>query len=216
MHDLVAETRSDDGDVVDAVTDTREQVRHFQPTLAVLAKLAIAAEQLGVRFDELILRFAERCGTLLTVESIEQRFGIEGFNVTRTTGHEQENHRFRQPVCPRWPSRQRIPRWVCRRGLLGMPQARQRQRSHPATGLLEPQSSIQPGRCSMMHRCSEFWFMVLVHRSAQSTYKNALRLNNARANSRSGWVSRNRSANSTSIRVGLRPVASWNPTWTRS
>src|SRR5262249_29901615 len=57
-------------------------------------------------------------------------------------------------------------------------------------------------------RCISFLFASLPHASSQSTYRNALRLNTARANSRSGCRLRNVRASSFSFAVGARPAAS--------
>ena len=66
----------------------REQIGNFDSALAVAGESPLAAEQFRVGFDELILGFAELLWSWLAVELIEQRFGVERFQVARPTGHE--------------------------------------------------------------------------------------------------------------------------------
>ena len=50
------------------------------------------AEQLGIALHELVLRLAKLLRPRLPFELIEQRLGIERFEVARPAGHEQEDH----------------------------------------------------------------------------------------------------------------------------
>ena len=61
------------------------------PLSPYLLERPLRAEQLGVAVDELILRFAELRRSRLAVQLVEQRLGIERFQVARSAGHEQKD-----------------------------------------------------------------------------------------------------------------------------
>jgi len=82
-------------DIVDACGGVGKQIRHFDAALAILFEGTPGAQQRGIGLHELVLRFAEFGGALLAVELVEERLRIEGVDVAGSTGHEEEDHRFR-------------------------------------------------------------------------------------------------------------------------
>src|SRR5262249_25981242 len=68
---------------------------HLDAGPAIFAKGAFAAEQTSIRGNKLIFGIAKRFGSRPAVELIEQRLGIEGFEMAGAAGHEQKDHRFR-------------------------------------------------------------------------------------------------------------------------
>ena len=120
-------TRPNHGDVVDAPGGVREQVRHLNSAFSVLGELPSGAEQLRPFRHELILGFAELSRTRLSIEFVQQRFGIEGVDVGWATRHEQEDDApgFRLKV--RFPGCKGVEFTV-----FGTEQIDQRQRAEPA------------------------------------------------------------------------------------
>jgi hypothetical protein len=102
VNDRVAVAGTNDGDIIDAGSDVGKEVRDFGPALAVPAERAPAAEELGVAGDELIFRLAELGRPALAVELVQERFGVERFQVAGTAGHEEEDDgpRLRLEVRP--------------------------------------------------------------------------------------------------------------------
>ena len=92
---------------------------------------------LASRLDELILRFAELRGPRLAVELVEQRLGVERFEMARPARHEQEDDRLglgRQMRRP-WP---RADSSAPAAGAASfVQQRRQRQAAEAAEGIAE-------------------------------------------------------------------------------
>src|SRR5262245_23650033 len=84
---------AEDGDVIDASRQVRKQIGYFDTALTVLAELPCRAQQPGVLLDELVLRLTKLGRSRLAVQPVQQWFGVEGFQVTGPTSHEQEDDR---------------------------------------------------------------------------------------------------------------------------
>ena len=93
MDDTVAVAAANDGDVVDALRRLRKQVGNRNSGFPVPAKGPFRTKQLGTGFDLLVFDVAERFRPVLSVEPVEQRLGVERFDVTRAAGHKEENDR---------------------------------------------------------------------------------------------------------------------------
>jgi hypothetical protein len=78
--------------------------------LAVFGEFPRGTEQLGIGPDELIASLAEFPGPGLAMELVEKRLGVEGFEMARPAGHEQEDDRLRFGGKVRSLGRQRIGR----------------------------------------------------------------------------------------------------------
>src|SRR5262245_57787850 len=124
MDDHVAVTRADDGDVVDARRRVRKEIGNVDAGPAVFLKRSLGAEQLRVWLNLLILRLAKLLRALLAVQLLQERLGIEGLQMARPAGHEEENDRFGLGVRQvRRPWRQRVMR--CCANLLVVQKRRQ-------------------------------------------------------------------------------------------
>src|SRR5262245_9268051 len=98
MHHYVTVAGSNHCQSVHARGEVREKVGDFDPALAMLAERPLRAEQFGFALDELILGLAELFWPRLTIQFVEQRFGIECFQMTGPARHEEEDDglRFRR------------------------------------------------------------------------------------------------------------------------
>ena len=94
VHHHVAMAGADHRHLVDPFRHVRKQVGDFDPALTVFFERALRAEQLGGLFNELVFRLAEFRRARLAVEFVEQRLGVERFDVARPARHEQENDRL--------------------------------------------------------------------------------------------------------------------------
>ena len=166
------------------------------PLWPCLANLRARAEQPGIRLDELVLRLAELRRPRLAVQPVEQRLGIEGFQMARAAGHEQEDDRLRLGLGPMRAFRgQRVGAAASScssdaRARPPKPQKASRRKERRITGGVARNSS-RPTPVALNSRT-----------------ESALRLNIARANSFSGCFSRKARASSFSFAVGVAPAAS--------
>jgi hypothetical protein len=67
---------------------------------AALLERALGAENARIRIDVLILHIAKFRRALLPVQLVQQRLRVEGLQMRRSAGHEQEDHRLRGRVAP--------------------------------------------------------------------------------------------------------------------
>ena len=71
----------------------RKQVGYLDAALAVLPEACACCRAAGRRREiNWYCRIAELFRPRLAIELVEQRLGIEGFQMARTAGHEQEDH----------------------------------------------------------------------------------------------------------------------------
>ena len=91
MHDFVSVAASQYGNIIDTARCVRKQIRNFDAALAVPRESSFRAEQQGILPDLLIFGFLERSRTWLPVKSVEERLGIECFNLAGATRHEQKD-----------------------------------------------------------------------------------------------------------------------------
>jgi len=92
MDDLVAGAGSDDGKFIDAGTHVWKKVRYVDSTFTMPAESTFRPEQLRITLDELILRFAKLTGAWLTVEFVQQRLRVKGFELAWATRHKQKDN----------------------------------------------------------------------------------------------------------------------------
>ena len=88
----IGEHGADDAHVIDAISKVREELADFHAGLAVAAELTLHAENGGLlELRKLELYAAETGGDMLTVECVEDRLGIERFEVRWPAVHKEEN-----------------------------------------------------------------------------------------------------------------------------
>src|SRR5881409_3153349 len=95
MDDHVAIAGTNHRQAIDARGEVREEIGNLDPALAVLAESPPGAKQLRAGLDELIFGFPKLFRPWLAVKLVEQRLGIEGFEMTRPARHEKEDRCFR-------------------------------------------------------------------------------------------------------------------------
>ena len=105
MVDVVGDHRADDADVVDAGGNLRKQFADLDAALAVLLELERRLQQVA-RFGTDEFRHLER--QRFAVEGGEFRLGVEGIDVRRPAGHEQEDETLGLRGILRGSLRQRI------------------------------------------------------------------------------------------------------------
>src|SRR5262245_35356160 len=110
MHDHVAEAGTDYRKVIYALRQIGEQIGDINAALTVLAKRPPRAEELRFGADELVARFAEFLRARLAAQFVQERFGIECFEMARPASHEQEDHRLGFGQVMRRLCRERIER----------------------------------------------------------------------------------------------------------
>src|SRR5579884_2436624 len=142
MDNRIAVTRANHCKVVDTACCARKEIRPLDAGPAIFAKGALAAEQTSVRGYKLIFGIAKRFGSRLAVELIEQRLGIEGFQMTGTAGHEQKDYRLRLGMGKmRRLGRQRIYRSGAE--VLVVKQRGQGESTEAAKGISEKSTTIR-------------------------------------------------------------------------
>src|SRR5262249_1453749 len=88
-------TGADNRDVVHTLGEVWKQIRDLDTAFAVSLERALCAEQFCIGAHELVFRFAETRRSLLPMKFIEQRLGIEGFQVAGAATEEKEDYRLR-------------------------------------------------------------------------------------------------------------------------
>src|SRR6185437_5301455 len=91
----IAVTRAHDGDVIHAASRVRKQIGYLDAGATAFLEFSFAAKKASFLGNKLIFGIAKLFGTRLAIEFVQQRLGIERLQMTGTTGHEQENDRFR-------------------------------------------------------------------------------------------------------------------------
>ena len=97
--------RPHDDDVVHHAGGVRQKLRDVGPALTVLRKLPRTAQRFGACLRRVVVLDLPR--KLLPVQPIQYRLRIQQVHLTRTTLHEQRNHRRRFGLVIRLPSLQR-------------------------------------------------------------------------------------------------------------
>lgn len=87
--------RADERDIIHAFRRMGQQVGDFHAAPAVFLEAPFGTQKLRIIGHELILRFAEFLRPLLTVELIQQRFGIKRLDMAGAARHEQEDYGLR-------------------------------------------------------------------------------------------------------------------------
>ena len=120
------------------------------PDLPYFWNVRLRAENARLRIDVLILRVAELRRALLAVQLVQQRLGVEGLQVGRAAGHEQEDDRLRLRVV-RHVRRLRRERIVARRARLRPAPSSTRRRASPTP---QKQSVRNSRRLRVNRMCS--------------------------------------------------------------
>src|SRR5262245_59361871 len=110
MHHHIAVTGTNDSHVINTLCKPWEEIGDLDPALAIALERALCAEQSGIASDELVFGFAETRRAFLPVQLIQQRFGIESFQMAGTAAEEEKDHRLRLGRQKRFFGRQRISR----------------------------------------------------------------------------------------------------------
>ena len=170
------------------------------PDLPYFLNVRLQPEDARLRIDVLILDVAELGRALLPVELVEQRLGVERFQVRRAARHEQEDARLS-------PWRVRHVRRLRARAGCNVRRARLVLRHHGREG--ERAESAE----AVGQKLAAIPVVTNVFGAYQFTYRNAFRLKTARANSfsragSSGFPQDTSSASAFSFGVGARPAAS--------
>src|ERR1043166_9229919 len=95
MYNAIAVARTYDCEFVGAASGMRKEIGDVDAALPVFGESAGAAEGAGIGLNELVVGLPELGGPRLSVQSTEQRLGIERFQMAWTAGHEQEDDRVR-------------------------------------------------------------------------------------------------------------------------